>query len=243
MSGGFLRDAVKLLRKSDLYTWYDVRKELSINPKESEKVDHQQDGSNPRTQVAVYSQGAFGPMVANICEDIFTGSQVRFIVLECTSGFHRADTSARAVVAALNAVTLDGCRRFNAQHFQMQHLTKHDHLCQQYESAWAWHDGPWAVHETDPNFAYKAVVQRASAFASYTTIENYVQDVIKRLEEACCIASVPYPLIDLRIMHRKTQDAFEVKHRQPFAVIFQAVFLFSMNVHTVLRLTGAASFR
>mgnify|MGYP001297113508 CR=1 FL=1 len=80
-----------------------------------EKVEQYVDGSHEQTVLGVYCNPSFGAAMTNItqlCVDNYMSC--RFVIVFCTTGYHRANTGGRTLKWTLNSVKVDDEHLFHA---------------------------------------------------------------------------------------------------------------------------------
>ena len=183
-SHDFVTKKVRDLPQHIQIMWHDVRDDLKKNPRHSELVRHDLDGTSPITQRSVIGQPAFAVMIKKITKKVIEPVDADFavvLVLECTSGGHRAFTSASVEEEVLNSLHLNGVQFNNAQHFPMAWLQLEGQLINCWDNVAKWAVKPW-LKKTPPGlamqdkFGYEGAMQREEAFAQLKKIWNMVSE-------------------------------------------------------------------
>jgi hypothetical protein len=164
----------------------DVRDFMPRNPRKEEQVLHELDGLHPITQRAVLSQEGFAECVTTTLESMIGKTFVSptksiIVVMQCTSGGHRAYTSSHCLAETCNAILTDSKtqRAFNAMHFPLAWLSKWDQLEKAWSSVLDWSLTAWAVApQAGPllsdKYGYAGAVQRKEAHQSLSDVWHYV---------------------------------------------------------------------
>lgn len=125
---------------------WDVAMSLS-DPLEGDRVKYTENGSSPKTIVAVMGQPAFADTVSAITSHVFCtrGDDAGILVpIYCKKGQHRSDVCSRFVTHALNSLhSDDGERLFNMQMFMLNEsgsMRDKQHTVRQ---AVRWATTPW----------------------------------------------------------------------------------------------------
>ena len=97
---------------------------IMTDPLAEDRVEHQRDGTCPKTIIAVLGQEAAAGACTSLCTLAFQkrqrGDAQAVVALGCHSGYHRTDTLGRISESMLNAfVDTDGRTIFNAQPFPL----------------------------------------------------------------------------------------------------------------------------
>ena len=156
----------------------DLRKKLPKDP--SVVVGHQENGSHPQTQRAVYSQAGFPNVIIDSLLKFESG--VDMLALGCTHGWHRSDTAARALEDIANSlVDQRGNRLYNAKHFGLSSAYGRRGFEQMIRDAKEWISSPWCLVEGGPreprqSFGYEACMGSRLAAEGWQTIREYLDD-------------------------------------------------------------------
>ena len=115
MGLGYIK-SLKLAYGGDAVLVFNLRDEVP-NPmhQKKEKVEQYVGGSHEQTVLGVYCNPSFGVAMTNItqiCVD--NNMSCRFVVVFCTSGYHRANTGGRTLKWTLNSVEVDDEHLFHA---------------------------------------------------------------------------------------------------------------------------------
>ena len=163
--------------------WIDVRDSLH-NPLQSAKAKFKEDGTFATTVQSIYSQAAFGPLAMKIVGDIENGNHMRIIGGNCTTGYHRIWVTMKSVSDMLNTLhNPDGTRRYNAQHFPLQHIDdKDDSIDTMLAHAKTWLTDPWMEMLGGPRnraqyYGHDAVIQRPECYITFDLIWKYIESL------------------------------------------------------------------
>ena len=88
------------------------------DPARTEHCMNGEDGTHFNTVVAVYKNPAFKDIMTKAYDNIhLTHGDKKFVVFQCRTSYHRADTSARTTEATTNAMEIRGKRAFGSMYF------------------------------------------------------------------------------------------------------------------------------
>jgi len=169
-------------RESEDWTLYDLR-DMLPNPVRCESVRHQVDGSEPDTQIALYSQSEFPLVVCAHTQRDIVGESYENQYSRCVSGFHRASTYGKTRVEMLNQlVNSDGSRAYNAQQFALHALRRDDAIQQAIDSAITWSQGPWktmrgGIRDRESLYAYESTSSRRGACENFELIWDWIDGI------------------------------------------------------------------
>ena len=123
------------------------------------------DSTNSFTVIAVTSQPRFPEVIESIVESVENNTDIKFVVVNCTTGFHRADTTGTAMQWVLNNLKDDeGKHRYNAQYFGTCNYNDQEGITRQLAAAWTWSTRPWcSVKASDCCEQWAAWVRQRSA--------------------------------------------------------------------------------
>ena len=117
-------------------------------------------------------------------KDVRLPTKSIIVVMQCTSGGHRAYTSSHCLAETSNAILTDSKtqRAFNAMHFPLAWLSKWDQLEKAWSSVLDWSLTAWAVTpQAGPllsdKYGYAGAVQRKEAHQSLTDVWNFVNQL------------------------------------------------------------------
>ena len=106
---------------------------------------------------------------------------MRLVSVECTTGCHRAHTTAYTVANAGSALCdADGDPLFNIKVFSLLEYTRNDSMMQQVDSAVMWSREPWRPNEEFPlvhrkdRYGYNACSLRKDASINFDIIWDWV---------------------------------------------------------------------
>ena len=132
------------LKDLNKVSWHDL-KELLANPKKKMKVQSEwgKDGSWDGTIQKVFMQEQFPEVVCDQVEALQKDPNLQVLVEECWSGFHRADTTCKALKSVLNSMhDADGNRMYNAEHFPLINIENPDQLREVVRNIQMWIEAP-----------------------------------------------------------------------------------------------------
>lgn len=168
---------------------YTNLKEFLRQPLADNRVNHGEDGSYPKTVVAVYSQDAFTDTVQVLVTDVLqkvaaaeetnAACIIGFVSANgCHTGQHRAHVCNLSAKGVLNEITLEG----GAKPFQAQVFSLHDKKGHEFQrvlnDAWCWITKPWGLRaQSTQRYAEAAVETSASASQSYDALWSWVAEV------------------------------------------------------------------
>ena len=169
-------------RDGDYHFYMINAREKLDDPAKWEQLNHWEDGDSLSTQVCVYSQPKFAPLITDVADSVVNYDAPKLLFVFCRRGYHRAHTCGKTWKSVFTRIKKpDGSRRFDVLLLPLHKTTKLSACWEAFESARRWIDGPYSEPSgespADPRsqlYAYEASRMRPACATSFRTIYDWV---------------------------------------------------------------------